>query len=63
MTAKVQPKHKTEIGQRPATVGWLMLSPAIILMIVFLIIPIILTFVLAFTNARLISRTGPVHSL
>jgi multiple sugar transport system permease protein len=32
-----------------------MLSPAIILMIVFLIIPIILTFVLAFTNARLIS--------
>lgn len=55
MTTTIQPKHKTGIGQRPATVGWLMLSPAIVLMIVFLIVPILLTFVLAFTNARLIS--------
>lgn len=55
MTTVAQSKHKPGIGQRPAAVGWMMLSPAIILMIVFLIIPIILTFVLAFTNARLIS--------
>jgi len=37
------------------TVAWLMLVPAIVLMVTFLIIPIILTFGLAFTNARLIS--------
>lgn len=34
-----------------------MLTPAAVLMIVFLIVPIVLTFVLAFTNARLISPT------
>lgn len=55
MTSTTQLKHKAGIGQRPATVGWLMLSPAIVLMIVFLLVPILLTFVLAFTNARLIS--------
>ena len=37
------------------TVALLMLLPAGVLMITFLIIPIGLTFVLAFTNARLIS--------
>ena len=43
------------IGKSPATVAWLMLVPAGVLLITFLIIPIILTFILAFTNARLIS--------
>ncbi|SMO60354.1 carbohydrate ABC transporter permease [Propioniciclava tarda] len=41
--------------RRTAGVGWAMLAPAAVLMIVFLIIPILLTFGLAFTNARLIS--------
>ena len=35
--------------------AWLMLLPAGVLMITFLLIPIGLTFLLAFTNARLIS--------
>ncbi len=47
-------------ARRPATVAWLMLVPAGVLLITFLIIPIILTFVLAFSNARLISPQ-PAH--
>lgn len=42
-------------GRHPSTVALLMLLPAAVLMITFLIIPIGLTFILAFTNARLIS--------
>lgn len=49
------PRSRTTLGHQPVTVAWLMLVPAIILMVTFLIIPIILTFGLAFTNARLIS--------
>lgn len=41
--------------RRSTTTGWLMLAPAGVLIITFLLIPIGLTFVLAFTNARLIS--------
>ena len=41
--------------RRTTTTAWLMLVPAGVLMITFLLIPIGLTFVLAFTNARLIS--------
>ena len=41
--------------RRPGTVAFLMLVPAAVLMITFLLIPIVLTFGLAFTNARLIS--------
>ncbi|HET9647903.1 MAG TPA: sugar ABC transporter permease [Microlunatus sp.] len=48
-------RRSTRSGRRPATVAWLMLVPAGVLMITFLIIPILLTFILAFTNARLIS--------
>jgi multiple sugar transport system permease protein len=47
-------------GRHPATVAVLMLLPAAVLMITFLIIPIGLTFALAFTNARLISPE-PAH--
>ena len=42
-------------GRHSGTVAILMLLPAAVLMITFLIIPIGLTFALAFTNARLIS--------
>jgi len=41
--------------RRSTATGWLMLAPAGVLIITFLLIPIGLTFVLAFTNARLIS--------
>jgi multiple sugar transport system permease protein len=47
-------------GRHPGTVATLMLLPAGVLMITFLIIPIILTLALAFTNARLISPE-PAH--
>jgi multiple sugar transport system permease protein len=55
---QVQPAapHKaTRTGRHPTTTAILMLLPAAVLMLTFLIIPIILTFILAFTNARLIS--------
>jgi multiple sugar transport system permease protein len=42
-------------NKRSTSVALAMLAPAVVLMIVFLVIPIILTFGLAFTNARLIS--------
>jgi multiple sugar transport system permease protein len=44
---------KTE--RREALTGALMVSPSVILLIVFFFIPVALAFVLAFTNARLIS--------
>jgi multiple sugar transport system permease protein len=51
----VAPARARRTGAQPATVAILMLIPAGLLMITFLIIPILLTFGLAFTNARLIS--------
>jgi multiple sugar transport system permease protein len=51
------PRRTKRPGQRPVTTAVLMLVPAAVLMLVFLIVPILLTFVLAFTNARLISPT------
>lgn len=67
MTAAPQAAKPTPGGRRSPSrasgrftgrgtgIGWAMLTPAVVLMIVFLIIPILLTFGLAFTNARLIS--------
>ena len=52
--AKAKLAHRRS-DRRSTTTGWLMLAPAGVLMITFLLIPIGLTFVLAFTNARLIS--------
>ena len=48
-------KKVAPTGRHPRTVALLMLLPAAVLMITFLIIPIGLTFILAFTNARLVS--------
>ena len=53
--AAAPPPRNRPIGKSPATIAWLMLVPAGVLLVTFLIIPIILTFILAFTNARLIS--------
>ncbi|WP_395727684.1 carbohydrate ABC transporter permease [Nakamurella sp.] len=48
---------RTRQSQRIAA-AW-MVTPAVALLLVFIIIPIVLTFALAFTNAKLISPTGP----
>lgn len=49
-------KRRAPSGRASGT-AWAMLAPAAILMLVFLIVPIILTLSLAFTDARLISPT------
>lgn len=49
--------NKAKQSQRVAA-AW-MVAPAAVLLTVFIIIPIVLTFALAFTNAKLISPTGP----
>ncbi len=41
--------------RREQRTGWLMLSPAVVLLILFILVPAVLSFGLAFTNARLIS--------
>ena len=48
-------RRKAGAAGRSTRIGWAMIAPALVLMIVFLIVPILLTFGLAFTNARLIS--------
>lgn len=40
---------------REQRTGWLMMSPAVVLLVLFIFIPAVLSFGLAFTNARLIS--------
>jgi multiple sugar transport system permease protein len=47
-------------SRKPGTVAVLMLLPAAVLIVTFLLVPIGLTFILAFTNARLISPE-PAH--
>ena len=63
MTVTAVPAHATRQGtpgshrsnHRATSVALAMLAPAAVLMVTFLIIPILLTFGLSFTNARLIS--------
>ena len=50
-----QPPRRLKDRQQEVRAGWLMASPAIVLLTCFLIIPFFLAFVLAFTNQRLIS--------
>lgn len=53
---KVRPKKKiSQVDRWEALAGWLMASPAILLLLGFLIIPFFMAFGLAFTNQRLIS--------
>ena len=55
-TASTRTGHSLKKSDKKShRTAWLMLLPAGVLMITFLLIPIGLTFVLAFTNARLIS--------
>jgi multiple sugar transport system permease protein len=55
--ALVQPRSFLGLQehQKEAMTGWLMASPAIVLILFFLIIPFLLAFVLSLTNQRLIS--------
>lgn len=50
---------RRRVKSRTEITAWLMSSPALILMILFMFIPIFLTFALSFTNARLISPNPP----
>ncbi len=50
-----QPSRRFKDRQMEMISGWLMASPAMILMLAFLIIPFFLAFYFAFTNQRLIS--------
>lgn len=45
--------------RKEARTAWLMSSPALVLLLLFMGIPILLTFVLSFTNTRLISPNPP----
>jgi multiple sugar transport system permease protein len=46
---------KSNYEQREALIGWLMATPAMILVLLFLIIPFVMAFAMSFTNQRLIS--------
>jgi len=52
---KAKPKRAYSSRRSETITGWLMASPAVILLLGFLIIPFIMAFGLAFTNQRLIS--------
>ena len=52
-------KGRRSALRREARQAWLMSSPALILLLLFMGIPILLTFLLSFTNARLISPRPP----
>jgi multiple sugar transport system permease protein len=53
--SQTQPSRQFKDRQIEAIYGWLMASPAMILMLAFLIIPFFLAFYFSFTNQRLIS--------
>lgn len=56
------PQKPTRIKQyhrREQRAGWAMLSPALLLLLLFVFVPAVLAFGLAFTNARLISPNPP----
>lgn len=53
--SQAQPLSRFNDRQTESLTGWLMASPAIVLILGFLIIPFLFAFVFAFTNQRLIS--------
>ncbi len=57
IAAEPPSRKRRSTSGKAAVTAWTMLAPAGILMLVFLIVPIILTLSLAFTDARLISPT------
>ncbi|MDU0349206.1 sugar ABC transporter permease [Actinomyces sp. MRS3W] len=58
-TAPTKRVGRSAALRKEARTAWLMSSPALLLLLLFMGIPIILTFVLSLTNARLISPNPP----
>jgi multiple sugar transport system permease protein len=54
-----KPDRRQKKFRSHTTVGAWMVAPAVILLVTFVIVPIALTFALAFTDAKLVSPTGP----
>ena len=52
---EVSPKPELPTKRAEARNGALMVSPAVVLLLVFFLVPVLLCFILAFTNARLVS--------
>ena len=55
-------RTRRRTGRRPSTThrsGYVMAAPAVVLLLLFLIVPVLLAFGLSFTNARLISPNPP----
>lgn len=50
-----QARASSRYKRRERRTGWFMLSPAVVLLVLFILVPAVLSFGLAFTNARLIS--------
>mgnify|MGYP000929107009 CR=1 FL=1 len=59
MSSTAQSERRSAALKKEARTAWLMSSPALVLLTLFLGIPILLTFVLSFTNIRLFSPTPP----
>mgnify|MGYP003361933914 FL=1 len=59
MSSTAQSERRSVALRKEARTAWLMSSPALVLLTLFLGIPILLTFVLSFTNIRLVSPTPP----
>ena len=59
MSSTAQSECRSAALRKEARTAWLMSSPALVLLTLFLGIPILLTFVLSFTNIRLVSPTPP----
>lgn len=59
MPSTTRPGRRSAALRKEARTAWLMSSPALLLLALFLGIPILLTFVLSFTNIRLVSPNPP----
>lgn len=59
MSSNAQSERRSAALRKEARTAWLMSSPALVLLMLFLGIPILLTFVLSLTNIRLVSPTPP----
>ena len=59
MPSTTRPGRRSAALRKEARTAWLMSSPALLLLALFLGIPILLTFVLSFTNTRLVSPNPP----
>ena len=59
MPSTTRPGRRSAALRKEARTAWLMSSPALLLLALFLGIPLLLTFVLSFTNTRLVSPNPP----